>query len=258
MDTKTTTKSNYVYHYTSFKNFLKIWSNKKLKFAESSGLNDINEVSKFYFGQHNPHGFTNTKALEKEVALYKQISLVRETVDLYNHNNKTLACMSPTMWGHYGDKGKGVCIRLNLSDINFSNKIFRGMIFYERKMPQVEFDNPDIASFIKKYKKILFFTKTKDWSYENEYRIVSKEEDFLDISNAISEIIITTNFGTNKNNKYCGGFESALYRKVLKPIISDEINVLEFCPNGLNDYFLKDEEGNQIYPYHGLNVDFSE
>jgi len=94
-----------MYHYTSFESFLKIWASKKLKFSPISEVNDINEVSKFYFGE-------DTKELRKEVGLYNQISLVKEVRKEY------ISCMSPVMWGQYGDKGRGVCIRIDISVIS--------------------------------------------------------------------------------------------------------------------------------------------
>jgi len=242
-----------MYHYTSFDIFLKIWADKTLKFSSLSGLNDINEVSKFYFGKHNPRGFTDTEALSEEVKSYKQISLMEETKNMY------YSCLLPVMWGHYGDKGRGICIRIDISKIKFSNKVFRGKVRYVKEIKPVTYDNSDIINFIIKHKKILFFTKTKDWSYEKEYRIVSKDEEFLDISNAISEIIITSLFGMTNNYKDNGGIRSTLFNQVLKPMLPDNVKILEFCPNGLNGISLVDEKNNQIYP-HNINInniDFS-
>jgi hypothetical protein len=71
-------ENRYMYHYTKFDSFLKIWKSKTLRFPSSSGLNDMNEVSKFYWAEHGPSGFTDTEPLEKEVELYKRISLTKE------------------------------------------------------------------------------------------------------------------------------------------------------------------------------------
>ena len=244
----------YMYHYTRLDCFLKILASKTLKFAHSSGLNDVNEVSKFYFGKHNPHGFTDTEALSEEVKSYKQISLTEETKNRYS------SCLLPVMWGHYGDKGRGVCIRIDISKIKFSDKVFRRKVEYVKEIKPVTYDNSDITDFIRKHQKSLFFKKTKDWSYEKEYRIVSKNEECLDISNAISEIIITSLFGMTDSYKDNGGFRSILFNQDLKPKIPDNIKILEFCSNGLNGTSLVDEKGNQIFPQdmNINNVDFSE
>ena len=226
-------ESIYMCHYTTLKSFLKIWESKTLKFSLPSRLNDINEVSKFYFGEHKPMGWTNTTKLEKEVKLYKQISLTKET-------NMYSSCMIPAMWGHYGNNGKGVCIRIDISKVKPSQKVFRGKVKYVKRIEPVTYDKSDLTKFISMNRGILFFKKTKDWSPEIEYRLVSKEEGFLDISNAISEVIITSNFGGN-------GFSGKLFKDTLKPLVTD-VKILEFCPNGLNGFSLRDEDGNQIYP----------
>ena len=54
-------------------------------------------------------------------------------------------------------------------------------------------ESQDVDVFIKKNKKNLFFTKQIDWNGENEYRILSKELDFLNISDAITAIYLTSN-----------------------------------------------------------------
>lgn len=244
-------KNNYMYHYTSLKSFLKIWVDKKLKFSPISDVNDINEVSKFYFGK-------DIIEIKKEVESYNQISLVKEVREEY------VSCMSPVMWGQYGDKGRGICIRINISEIKLSNKMFKGKVKYVKKITPIpyDYDNSNISKFIAKHKTSLFFTKTKDWSHENEYRIVSKEEEFLDISKAISEIIITSIFDFDKNDENSGGFRSGLFSQVLKSIIPSKIKILEFCPkrtHAMEVDILIDEEGNQIYPLNQyISVDLGD
>jgi len=236
-------KSIYMYHFTTFQSFLKIWKDKTLRFSSLKGLNDVNEVSKYYFGEHKSRGkFTYTQKLKKEVEKYKQISLIKESEELYP------SCMLPVMWGHYGDKGKGICIKLDVSKIKFPNKVFRGNVIYD-KITRVSYDGvSDITKFITENKKDLFFTKSKDWSYENEYRIVSKEEDCLEISKAITEIIITSLFGTRSNSEN-GGFRSNLFKQKLKPLIPHNIKLLEFCINGLIEGgSLSDEDNIQVFP----------
>lgn len=246
-------KYNYMYHYTNLESFLKIWSSKSLKFSYSSGLNDINEVSKFYYGEHIPGSFTDTEELRKEVERYKQISLIRE-IKTYNSG------LLPVMWGHYGDKGKGVCLRIDISKIKFPKKLFRSRVSYKKEINHVVYDNSDITKFIKKNRRCLFFTKTTDWSYEKEYRIVSKDLDFLNISGAISEIIISDLFGMKENDPDSGGFRSELFNEVLQPILKDKIRILEFSSNGISGTILKDTEGEQVYPPPRTEweVDFSD
>jgi hypothetical protein len=226
----------------------------------------MNEVSKFYWAEHRPGSYIDLELLKKEVELYKQISLTKE-VESYKripfttecgNFKKIPACMIPTMWGHYGDKGKGVCIRMDISKIKFSKGLFRGSVFYKEKMDPIDCDSSDITQFIAKNKKHIFFTKTKDWKDEKEYRIVSKEDEFLDISDAISEIIITS-LGMTNSDEDNGDLRNTLYSKGLRPTIEDNIKILEFCSYGMDGASLVDEEGNQIFPQKICGeVDFSE
>jgi hypothetical protein len=158
--------------------------------------------------------------------------------------------MNTVMWGHYGNNGKGVCIRIDISKIKFSKNTFREKVVYEKKITSPALNMPDIPKFVEKHKKQYFFTKTKEWEYENEYRVVSKEkeDEFIDISGAISEIIITSLFGITDYDD--GGFNSNLFKNILKPLISSSntIKVLEFCPIGICGAVLVDEQGIEKYP----------
>ena len=49
-----------------------------------------------------------------------------------------------------------------------------------------------IHKFIKKHKSDIFFTKQKCWEGENEYRIISNQDEYLDISNAITAVYLTS------------------------------------------------------------------
>ena len=48
-----------------------------------------------------------------------------------------------------------------------------------------------------KRQKELFFTKNKCWSGENEYRVLSKDDDYLNIENAISAVYLATENSPN-------------------------------------------------------------
>ncbi len=241
-----------MYHFTSFDSFLKIWAGKTLKLSPQSGLNDMNEVSKFYWREYNSYNTTKAEdsleELRKEVEKYKQLSFVKETDDLKNPFKSIPSCMNPVMWGHYGDSGKGVCIRIDISKIKFPKNIFRRNVMYKKDITPPALNRLDIPKFVTSNRKSFFFTKTRDWSYEKEYRVVSKEEEYLDIHNAISEVIITSLFGLTDSFKDNGGIRSTLYNSVLEPMIPNKINILEFCSNGINGPSLIDRSGKLVFP----------
>jgi hypothetical protein len=122
---------------------------------------------------------------------YKQISL---TMD---YDSYTQGCMSQMMWGQYGDKGKGVCIEFDYTKLmkHVKKYMLHDAIFYTPKLPEPPTITEEVASdwdtFFKLGQKELFFTKHDSWSKENEYRIVSKKDKYLEINGAITAIYIT-------------------------------------------------------------------
>ena len=125
------------------------------------------------------------------------------------------------MWGHYGDKRKGVCIELDFSKLNFTQNMIWGNVRYTNEL-KATIDIPynlnskkDIRNFIMKNKKEIFFTKSTDWKGENEFRIVSNNRDYLDISNAISAIYVT-----DCHSEVC---------KFIEELVKDSIEVQLFC-----------------------------
>lgn len=179
-----------LYHYTSFNSFERIWFTQTLKFGVVTDMNDIFE--------HNfsaqCHTLEETKLLDKylkEKKRYKQISL---TMD---YDSYTQGCMSQMMWGVYGDKGSGVCIEFDYTKLmkNIKRGMLHDAIYYTPQLlePPVitEKAAKDWDSFFKSKQKELLFMKHDCWSKENEYRIVSKEDDYLKIDGAITAIYIT-------------------------------------------------------------------
>lgn len=110
-------------------------------------------------------------------------------------------CMSPMMWGLYADKTNGVCIELEYNKIQFPLNCLKGMVRYKTILNKYNGISPDVKTekdlnrFILKYKKDLFFTKNKCWSGENEYRVLSKEDDYLNIENAINTVYLASDNG---------------------------------------------------------------
>lgn len=184
-----------LYHYTSLDSFKKIWENQTLKFGIISQLNDINECSKRI---STPLSYGEIKDIGQRVRIsaqivnsYKQISLTKD------YDSYIKGCMSPMMWGHYGDKRKGVCIELDFDKIHFENGMhyksvkYSDLIKYSIEIP-AEFNNQEmIEKHIIKEIDNIFFTKTSDWRGENEFRIISATHDFLDIENAITNVYVT-------------------------------------------------------------------
>ena len=181
-----------LYHYTSFESAVKIIESGVLKFSPLQRMNDINERYKHkYVSNKDSDFYVTIKELNDEISNIKQISLTQDTIQCYGFD------ISP-MWGHYAEKGDGICLVFDKNKIiseakknkyRFSKVLYRKTsndIFYE--------DKYIIKDFLRKNLHALFFTKTKSWSYEQEYRILNMKntngELFLDVEDALLAIII--------------------------------------------------------------------
>lgn len=179
-----------LYHFTSFDTFVKIWLTQKLRFSPTKNVNDILEA-RTSVALRNPQQQPLMYAFFDCKAKYKQISL---TMD---YDSYMYGCMAPMMWGYYADKRKGVCIQLDFEKLNLARPLLFGPVKYVKYLKHSVYLDPKIKSiqdlnkFIRKNKQTLFFTKDKSWAGENEYRILSENEDFLDITDAITCIYLT-------------------------------------------------------------------
>ncbi len=180
-----------LYHYTSFDTFVKIWLNKNLKFAKVTDVNDIEEAY-----------FTTSTSDYKQIPLILELNRIRKSYKqisfTMDYDSFFKGCMSPMMWGLYGDKRKGICIEIEYDKINFPDSVIKGPVKYKQRLKkQHEIDcriktQKGLLYYIKKHQKELFFTKQNSWSRENEYRVLSNTLDYLNIEGAISTIYLTS------------------------------------------------------------------
>lgn len=179
-----------LYHYTSFNTFVKIWDTKKLKFGTLTEVNDIFEMNGRI--KVNPQQIPLIFAYRDIRNSYKQMSF---TMD---YDSYIKGCMSPLMWGIYGDKRKGVCIEFDYKKLNIPNDWFKDIVNYCPAVNSSIFipshirTIKNIKEFIKKKSKEMFFTKQESWQGENEFRLISDKNDYLDISSAISTVYLTS------------------------------------------------------------------
>jgi hypothetical protein len=69
------------------------------------------------------------------------------------------------MWGHYSDHHRGVCLEFDVETPDFSSAI---QINYSAAYPMFSLaDDDDISPF---------HSKSSDWAYEEEYRLIAQEE----------------------------------------------------------------------------------
>ena len=184
-------KAAHLYHYTSFDSFVKIWLSQQLLFSPLNKMNDIQEksvrcASSSFDCAEMLMEYTNQRGE------YKQISF---TMDFDSYFK---GCMSPTMWGHYADKSNGVCIEIDPSMITFPAHVLRGPVHYRKYLqhympiPSSLKTKDDMAKYIRRNARRIFFTKQSSWRDENEYRVVSIDQKSLDISGAIVAVYLTS------------------------------------------------------------------
>ena len=180
-----------LYHYTSFNTFIKIWHTKSLLFQPFYNVNDRLEHSKFVrIPDFSSQSADKLRELDEQLVQYRQISLV------VDYNKRIKGFMSSMMWGHYGDRGNGVCIELESDKLNLSlSSIKKNIVRYcdDIKAPMLQKED-DIANFIDAHNNYLFFQKTKEWSGENENRLISNIQQKLDISKAITAVYMDEHY----------------------------------------------------------------
>ena len=186
-----TEKLAHLYHYTSFDSFVKIWLSQRLLFSPLSKMNDVQEKS-VLCASSSPNSIPILLAYDEIRRKYKQISF---TMD---YDSYFKGCMSTIMWGHYADKCNGVCIEFDASKLSFPKGALFGPIHYKKVL---EHNTPipssvkavgDIDKYIRRNAKRILFTKQSGWREENEYRVVSADDEFLDVTGAITAVYLTS------------------------------------------------------------------
>lgn len=163
----------HVFHFTRFESALKILATKSLQFGFFNDMNDIAEVKK------DVYGLISSDLILNELSLYQSISLTKD-----KRTNRGFY-IDP-LWGHYAQKGNGVCfvfdinrLKLNVNN-QFGEKATIKPIKYISKCSNAIYTDGDTEEATKEYIKEhideIFFTKSKDWRYEQEIRIVVKAD----------------------------------------------------------------------------------
>ena len=234
---------NHLFHYTKFGSALKIIISKTLRFGKFEDMNDIAEVKRDIFANLPP------KLVEEELNKYQSISL---TIDKGFPRGFAI---NP-LWGHYADKGNGCCLVFNKSKLlTCFKKQFSEFnqgpkrITYNRKYSNVQFPQgntlSEVSHYIRKDIKSIFFTKSFEWKYEQEYRLLtySEKEEYLNFRNSLLAVILCL-------PKIERWKESEEY-KMLKYIVG-ETPILHYTTS-FGENILNDEEGNQLYPITGID-----
>jgi len=140
------------------------------------------------------------------------------------------------MWATYGDRHQGVCLELDKNDFiqenheitskkgNFSNityinplSKFKGHIQIDyTQLEKLGEDKYLRNTFRRKFKKQLYFTKTKEWQSEQEVRLIhfsdNTNDEFCSINKSLRRIILGVDF----KEQYKPALEKYFDKKIIK------------------------------------------
>lgn len=224
-----------LYHYTSFDTALKILLTNSLHFGKLEQMNDVNESYRSVF--YSNKSIIDSIDVENALREYQQLSFTHDT-DCYNGYN------IPSMWGHYGDKGYGVCLVFDKHKIlSYLDKVcWCDDITYSTKYNgTINIENDDIHLFFENHKNEIFFTKTKDWEYEQEFRILKRNlTNGIDAFNYRDSLVSVIMYFARDVKKTESIFNSVNV-KMIKRILPN-LNILELG-NLFGESNLRDSEG---------------
>lgn len=180
-----TYNGEHLFHFTTFTSAIKIVSSNVLLFGDFKSMNDISESRREVFDD----------TVIPELSRYKSLSF---TLDKRCKRGFEI----DSLWGYYAEKGKGVCLVFNKQKLISQFKQLAGYKRYGNIRYINNFTNAiffkdngvAINKQIEQEYKDIFFTKSKDWRNENEYRFLIRNESAsnmaLPIGDALTAIIM--------------------------------------------------------------------
>ncbi len=234
-----------LYHYTSFESACKIIASQTLRFGRLGNMNDINEAYKYIFSDEEAK-------LSIELAKYRQQSFTMDgTITPLGFNISS-------MWGHYATKGTGVCFVFNQNKLlqGLSHNVKKGNIKYTNSFNSdiILPKSLSIQSFLEEQSDVLFFQKTQDWAYEQEFRLlVQVSNDTQNFLLPITDSLIAAILYYPSNMKKCDDTSSSspsAFNSLEYKILFTLAPNLPILALGHWDgkTILVDKDGGQIFP----------
>jgi len=235
----------HVFHFTRFDSALRIIATKTLKFGRFENMNDIAEVKKAVYGM------VPADIINDELSKYQSISL---TLD----NSLRRGFKIDPLWGHYAQGGNGVCLVFDIDKLSqnvieqFGKKATIAKIRYSSKHSNAVFTKGDsqreMEKYIKNNLKSVFFTKSLDWKYEQELRILIKVDDAHDKYLYWGDALVAVILCLPKIYDYK---ESSEF-KILKSMLADT-PILNYTTS-LGNKELLDENGEKVCDIPGKDI----
>ena len=236
----------HVFHFTRFESALRIIATKSLKFGRFENMNDIAEVKR------DVYGMIPADTISKELSYYQSISLTLDKSP--SHRGFYI----DPLWGHYAQGGNGVCFVFDKDKLSqmiieqFGEKAKIAPIKYLSNFSNAIFTEGDSKEAVEKYIKDniedIFFTKSLDWEYEQELRVLIKGDDKDEKLHYGEDTLIAVILCLPKVVKYT---ESPEF-KILKSMLAD-IPILNYTTS-LGNKELLDENGEKVCDILGIDL----
>lgn len=240
-----------LYHFTSAKAAFSIIESGRLRFGKLFRVNDLIESNKVVF-KHVLQGgdvCRNEKDAfaEDEMRRYQIISFSQ---DRNYQGHSFLGFDLHTMWGLYAEKGYGVCLvfdknKLVLSDDDWADDVN----YYNIVSQDFDFKNKSrrgIEAEVWRRRSELFFNKRKEWEYEQEYRVIRRANneldlEYMDITESLSFVIICKDYSVVGMESM---FDSNLYHDLRHSFRRLPVLTYEY---GIDGYSLFEDFMNPIW-----------
>ena len=156
---------------------------------------------------------------------------------------------NPIMWGHYADRGEGICIVLDkealIRKLEGNRGFHYGLVTYEKDFnPDITIGkNPEI--YFLEHMNDIFFKKSDCWKPEQEFRIIRWADNspaYVDISGCVIALVMCY-ARSHERQEVVFGSES--YKKL--QLLFPNYPILEWSTDEC-DSNLHDAGGKQWYP----------
>ena len=236
----------HVFHFTKFESALRIIATQSLKFGRFENMNDIAEVKR------DVYGMIPADTISKELSNYQSISLTLDKSP--SHRGFYI----DPLWGHYAQGGNGVCFVFDKDKLSqkvieqFGEKAKIAPIQYLSNFSNAIFTDGDSKEAVEKYIEDniedIFFTKSLDWKYEQELRVLIKGYDKDEKLHYGEDTLIAVILCLPKVVKY---IESPEF-KILKSMLADT-PILNYTTS-IGNKMLIDENGKLVCDIPGEDL----
>ena len=152
-----------LYHYTTLERAISILSSNKLIMGKLAGMNDINESYRPLSSYIEDGDSSNTESQKKLEAAESQLKRIRQTS--LSMDDETPGFAIPAMWGHYADKGEGICIvfdkELLLNKLKRTGGFHFKPVTYETNFNPCITIREDPERFFQQHMEDIFFKKKR-------------------------------------------------------------------------------------------------